>query len=207
MSTVQIHGIAQSSYLWSARIGCMEKGVDAELVPAPPRSDAMRALHPWGKVPALTHGDVTLYETSAILRYVDAAFDGPSLIPADPLAAAKVEQWISILNCYAYRVWVPNYILKYLFAGETGPDRTAIDGNLPELARILGLFNDALAGEGPFLTGEQYTIADILLAPVVAGVAMFPEGKAAVGGLPDVGRFLGAATSRPSFGATAPPRG
>jgi glutathione S-transferase len=43
-------------------------------------------------MPALTHGDVTLYETLAVTQYTDGAFDGPALQPADPAGRARMSQ-------------------------------------------------------------------------------------------------------------------
>ena len=78
MSNVKIYGPAPSSYVRTTRMALVEKGVDYELLPIEFGSDAHRALHPYAKVPILEHGDVRLYETQAILRYIDARFDGPA---------------------------------------------------------------------------------------------------------------------------------
>ena len=48
------------------------------------------ARHPFGRIPAIEHGDFKLYECQAILRYIDAAFDGPSLTPREPKAMARM---------------------------------------------------------------------------------------------------------------------
>ena len=56
------------------------------------RSDA---LNPFRKIPAITHGELTLYESTAILRYFDRAFPGPKLWPEDVAAAAMCDQWAS----------------------------------------------------------------------------------------------------------------
>lgn len=57
-------------------------------------------------MPALTHGAFTLYETSAITRYIDLALPGPSLVPADPKAAARLQQVIAIAESCAFRPFV-----------------------------------------------------------------------------------------------------
>ena len=56
------------------------------------------ALHPFNRVPILRHGDLTVYETSAIAAYVDEAFGGASLTPRDVKARARMNQWIGSVN-------------------------------------------------------------------------------------------------------------
>jgi glutathione S-transferase len=57
----------------------------------------LRCIH-FGKVPALRNGDLTIFETAAIMRYVDEAFDGPQLQPPDPESRVQIEQWLSLIN-------------------------------------------------------------------------------------------------------------
>ena len=70
------------------------------------QADRLRNLHPFGRVPALRHGGFHLYETAAITRYVDLAFNGPNLVPGDPLAAARMAQVIAIWDAYGYHPMV-----------------------------------------------------------------------------------------------------
>jgi len=65
----------------------------------------------------MRHGDVMLFESKAICAYVDRAFDGPPLIPADAISAALVEQWISLINSAIDPVCVRQYLLAYFFPG------------------------------------------------------------------------------------------
>ena len=75
-------------------------------------SEAYRELHPFGKIPAMRHGDVTLFETSAIARYIDETFPGPRLQPADPRERAVMNQWISACNHYFYSDVIRRYVLQ-----------------------------------------------------------------------------------------------
>ena len=61
------------------------------------------ALHPFSRVPILRHGDFTLYETSAIVAYVDETFPRLPLQPRDIPGRARMDQWISMVNSYYYR--------------------------------------------------------------------------------------------------------
>src|SRR5215468_1337934 len=89
MPELQIIGGPQSNYVRVARIACAEKGVPYTLVPAMPHTPEVDAIHPFGKIPLMRHGDVTLSESRAICAYIDRLFDGPPLVPSDPVKAAQ----------------------------------------------------------------------------------------------------------------------
>jgi glutathione S-transferase len=101
-----------------------EKGIACALETRPPQSPEILALNPFGKMPTYRCGELTLYETSAIMRLLDDTMPGPALMPADPVERAKAEQWISVLNCYGYQAMVRNYVLQYVFP--RGPDANRI---------------------------------------------------------------------------------
>lgn len=208
MSTVQIHGIPPSSYTMSARMMCNEKGIEHDFHPVQMKSEAHLALHPFGKVPAMTHGDVTLYETAAIGRYVDDVFEGPALTPTDAVERATMEQWISNVNCYLYPDMVPSYILAYLFPrGEGGTvKRETIEAALPRMDLELKLLAGDL-GDRTFLGGDRPNLADCMLGPILAGIGRFEEGKALLGKHGSIGRYVGAIAGRESFQRTIPSEG
>lgn len=56
------------------------------------------AVNPAGTIPAMTHGDRVLTESTAIMEYVDEAFDGPSLMPSDPVDAWRVRWWMKFMD-------------------------------------------------------------------------------------------------------------
>ena len=57
MTDVKLYGFPQSTYVRTARLACEEKGVAYEIVPSQPDSSENLAVHPFGKVPAMSHGD------------------------------------------------------------------------------------------------------------------------------------------------------
>jgi hypothetical protein len=84
-----VFGAPYSVYVRAVRLALEEKGVAYELVPVdifavdgPPSEHLTR--HPFGKIPAFEHTGFCLYEAGAIIRYIDGAFAGPPLQPADP---------------------------------------------------------------------------------------------------------------------------
>src|SRR5260370_8602806 len=128
MPALQLIGAPQSNYVWVSRIACHEKGVPYPLVPVMPHTAEVDAIHPLGKIPALRHGDLTLCESRAICAYIDNAFAGPALVPREPAAAARVEQWLSIVNTAMDPVLVRQYLAAHFFPGtpHSTPDRSRL---------------------------------------------------------------------------------
>ncbi len=135
MPELQIIGVPQSNYVWATRIACHEKGVPYVLAPARPHSTEVDAIHPFGKIPVMRHGDVTLCESRAISFYIDHAFAGPPLAPRDPVEGARVEQWISLVNTQIDPSLFRPYVGAYFFPGTADgePDRAAIEAMLPKM--------------------------------------------------------------------------
>lgn len=204
MKTIEILGNPASSYVRSALWACFEKGGEPVLAAADLQSSDYRALHPFAKMPVLRHGDVTLFETSAIVWYLDAALDGAPLVPGGPADAARVVQWTSAFVDYGYRAFIPGYALRYVFpAGPEGaPDREAIEAAVPRLRDVLAVA-DAAYSQRPWIAGDTLSAADILWLPALDTVRRFPEGEAAVADHPHAARALRAASERPAWRAVA----
>ena len=208
-STVTLFGNPRSTYCWTARLGLAEKGVKYRLEPNRPHAPEQLAIHPFGRVPAMRDGETVIWETRAILDYVDEAFDGPSLTPTTGMIArARSEQWISAINCYCYDAMVRRYVLQYFFPGgvDGGPNRSVIDSATPEIDKQLALFDKAYGG-ADYLTGASMAMADLFLAPLVFYLGRFPEGKALLEKYPGVRRGQEVMQARPSFAATLPKLG
>lgn len=207
MSEIIVFGFPQSTYVRTVLMACEEKGVSYELSPIKPGAEVSATIHPFGRVPAIKHGDVHLYESSAIARYIDEVFPGPSLVPATPLGRATMEQWISAINSYVYEDVIRKYVFAYLFPkGADGkPDRAVIDAAIPHLKRDLLTMDKSLAG-ADWLAGSTLSLADLLAAPILAYASMFPEAQAILADCPNMKRVGAAMTARPSYIKTAPQR-
>ena len=206
MSSVEIIGLPQSTYLRAVRIACEEKGVPYEMRPARPHSPEMLALHPLGKMPGFRHGDFELCESSAIARYLDTTFAGPRLYPADARTGAVAEKWVSMVNTHMDRTLVRQYLFAYIFpqTPDKSPDRRAIDAVAGQMRAQLALLDGAVAETG-YLAGDSYSFADMNLMPILAYLKRPPESAEAIAALPHLSAYADRNAARPSFMATEPP--
>ena len=206
MPNVEIIGFPQSTYVRVARMACEEKGVPYDLRPAPPHSPEVLAIHPFGKIPAMRHGDFELFESKAIGTYLDRMFPGPRLIPEDARSAALAEQWVSAVNTVIDRTMVRTYLFGYIFpkTADGKPDRKVIDEVTPELRQQINLLDKAVAKTG-YLAGDQFSFADINLMPILFYVRKFPEGAEAIEAAKNLAAYYDRNAERESFKNTIPP--
>ena len=205
MSDLEILGFPQSNFVWMARIACAEKGVPVTVTPVSPHTAAVDAIHPYGKIPALRHGDFTLCETRAICAYVERAFPGPSLIPSDPKLAAKVEEWLSLVLTTIDRAIIRDYLMFYMFpnTADGKPDRAKIDAGLPAVMKALDVIEAGCASG--YLVGNAFTLADAFVTPILYYAARGPESGAKVKGSPALTAYLAKMMAHPSVRDTVPP--
>ncbi|HEY6924216.1 MAG TPA: glutathione S-transferase N-terminal domain-containing protein, partial [Steroidobacteraceae bacterium] len=150
---IVIHGVPGSPYLRSALLGLEEKALPYRLNAMGPearREPEYLKLHPFGRIPALEHGDFCLYETQAILRYIDTLgpATAPALQPRDPRAAARMNQIVGIVDWYVFpaiSVGITAERLMSQMFWHRPPDETNIAKALPnarvcinELVRLKG---------------------------------------------------------------------
>lgn len=208
MSDVILYGSPQSTYVRSARMALAEKAVDYTLdSKIELASDDYRKLHPFSKMPAFRHGAVALFETAAICRYVDEAFGELKLQPGDAAARAEMTQWISAVIDYIYPAMARELIFPRIVAPARGQpvDEVRVSAAMPEIERQLDILNGALAGK-TWLAGEAFSLADIMLAPILFYVGLTPEGQDALPRRSSLTLWKSRVSDRESFVATLPPR-
>ena len=205
MADVTIYGPSASTYVRTARLACAEKGISHELAPVEMGSEAHGKLHPFRKVPAMRHGDLVVYETSAIGRYIDAAFKGPALQPADLKARARMDQWISAVSDYCYQAMIREIVIQRFVVPMRGgkPDEAMIKAAWPKVEHQLGVL-DAASKDAPYLTGGALSLADLFLLPIVFYVKLQPEGGPLLAKHKALSAWFDRMAARPSFGATMP---
>ena len=160
-------------------------------------SDAFVAINPNHQVPALIDGDVTIFESNAILRYLCAKHGLTDWYPEDPAARASVDQWLD-WNQSRLSPNVIDVVLNKVFMGDQG-DKAAIERGekaLPELGAIL---NAGLNGHD-YLAGDRPTIADLSVASNIAQLG-FAE---AVPDEPKLGQWYARVSALPGFQKSMP---
>lgn len=206
----RLYGADYSVYVRIARLALLEKGVEHELVPvdvfAPGGPPSWYGeLHPFGKIPAFEHGGLRLFETAAITRYVDEAFDGPALQPGDPQARAVMNQLIGILDAYAYRTLVWDIYVERVSKARDGKpsDEARIAAALPKARTVLATLS-RIKQPGRWLLGEQLTLADLHAAPMFSYFLKAPEGASMMTDQPDLAAWWSAVSARPAFRSSEP---
>jgi glutathione S-transferase len=159
-----------------------------ESVPFGDRKPAHFAHQPFGQVPWLTDGDISIFESGAILLHLGEL--SPALMPADPQGRSRAVEWVFAALNSVEMASLPWSILK--FTGDTGdtPASKPLDAFLK--ARLKHL-EPVLAGR-EWLAGS-FSVADILMVDVLRLVDRF-DGLA---GHPACRDYIARATARPSF--------
>ncbi|MEL6586218.1 MAG: glutathione S-transferase family protein [Pseudomonadota bacterium] len=149
---------------------------------------APNPAHPFGRVPVLRQGPVTLYETAAILTYLDACF--PRTEIPDPLTQARIAQVASIADTYAYWPLVRQVFVQGVAKGPGAtPDTVALAEGMAKAPRILAALDD-IAAEGTVLSQDSQTRADWHLFPMVDLFARHGPAAQMLTDFPHLNRWL-----------------
>jgi glutathione S-transferase len=214
MTTPVVYGPTYSTYTRSARMALDEKGVDykleeVNLLQGETQKPDHLARQPFGRVPAFAHDGFALYETAAIGRYVDEAFPGPKLQPADVKRRARMTQIISIIDSYAYGALIGKVVWQRVVTPLLGgaADEKVIADAMPLVEKSVAALEAGADDKGPFLCGPELSLADLHVAPVMAYFSQTPEGRKALAGAPKLARWWQQMSQRPSIAKTQPKLG
>jgi glutathione S-transferase len=199
-----VHSHPGSPFGRSVMATLEEKGAPFRLARLMPKSPEHLALHPFGRIPIFEHDGFRLYETQAILRYLDRVLPTPALTPGDPRFAARMDQVMNINDWYLFQ-GVGNVIIFHRVVGPrvmgTTPDEDAIKGAMPkaqvvfdELARLLA--------QQPYFAGEAISLADLMIAPAMEFFAHTPEWSVLGAPHAKLVAWLARMQARPSMQAT-----
>ena len=150
--------------------------IDVNLMQGKQREDAFRKINPMMALPALIEDDGTvLFESLAILEYLDETHPNPPLLPKEPKARARVRGLAQIIACDTHPLIVPRvreYLAHEYKVDEPGVMKWGQHWHLEALKAL----ETNLAGSkqtGRYCQGDQITIADICLAGQAAGSTYF----------------------------------
>jgi len=198
MAAIQIYGVPPSTFTRTVRLACHERGVDYELVPK--RPSEVHAHNPFGKIPAMKHGDVQLFESAAIVRYLDRAFPGPKLWPTEGKEAAACDQWASAISDSLAGAAIRFILTRF---GIIQLPEEMAQQHLKRTREILPIFDKRL-GESKFLAGDSVTAADLYLVPIFLYFPDVAELKELAVASPNCLRWAREMGARPSVKATDP---
>jgi len=177
---MQLYNFCLSSTSYRVRIALSLKGVDYEYVgvnlrAAEQHSESFLELNPSKGVPFLItdEGD-SISQSLAILQYLEDRFPEPSLLPADPLAKARVLELCNLIACDIHPVNNLR-ILSYLQSELGVSDLQKDQWYKHWIAEGLSAVESHLKryGTGLFCFGEQPTLADVCLIPQVTNALRF----------------------------------
>lgn len=194
MIRITVHGFPRSTYVNIVRLVLTHKGVefafdDLETKMGGP---AHLRLHPFGRVPILDHNGFKVYETSAIVLYLEDLFPEPALLPKAPRERARVYQWISAVNSYYYPYLVYHLAHERLVFPALGiePDEKVVAAAMPRIEQGLDILEAELREGAPFLVGGQLSLADFFLYPSVYALNLTPEGQNLLPSQPAASKWL-----------------
>lgn len=191
MPKITIHGFAPSTYTRSARMAAIELGVEHDLVPIAYGKPEHLVLHPFGKMPVMTSGETTIFETLAVMSWLDEASANPGLFGADRKVRADVFTMVSVATDYAYRPVV------HVAVKEGEPDSS----QMAEADRVLDWLETS-PRTGDFLASDKVTAADLFFAPMIAYHAKQVGEDRAYRSRPGLRQWMGRMAARRSFRET-----
>lgn len=146
------------------------------------------AMNPTQKVPTLVDGDLTIWESHTILRYV-AAKEKSALIPTDIGARTQVERWMDWLLAALNSAYLGGFRDAKKTEAERAPD--TVKNLVTELAIL-----EKQLGKTPWVAGAEFSLADIALGPIVKRCVAFPFDMPAT---PNISAWLAKLAERPAF--------
>jgi glutathione S-transferase len=186
---LRLSGHAHRVELMLSLLGLPYEAIDVDFAKREQRSPEFLALNPFGQVPVIQDGEVTLADSNAILVYLEGRYAPGRWLPREPLGAARVQRWLSVA------------------AGQLafGPGAARIinlfqrpDDPAPAQQRARSLFevmDKELAATG-WLAGEQPTLADIALYSYTVAA---PEGGVTLLPYPHIRAWLARLEGLPGF--------
>ena len=203
MTQFTLYGPTLSTYVRTVRMILAETNTPYELKGVDIFSDRTSdylAKNPFGKVPTLEVDGETLYETCAIVEYLDTVVGNRAFTPADPMGQARMRQIMAIVDSYLYGPAISTITIQRLIVPSRGgqPDEAAVAEAAPKVKTALKAI-EAIASCHPYLLGPTITLADFYLLPVMLYLSKTPEFAAVTSDIPQLNAWWATQSQRPSF--------
>jgi maleylacetoacetate isomerase len=204
---MKLYSFFRSSAAYRVRIALNLKGVDYETVSvdlpsSAHRTEEFRALNPQATIPTLDDDGTILWQSLAIIDYLDARYPSPRLIPQDPVARARAQALAQAIVCEIHPLNNLR-VLKYL-RGELALDDAAVNKWYAHwIAEAFGPL-ETLVGRwsgGRYCYGDTLTVADVCLVPQLYNARRF---NCDLAPYPTVVRLAAELEREPAFARAAP---
>jgi maleylacetoacetate isomerase len=206
---MRLYSFFRSSAAYRVRIALNVKGVAYETVPVSlpggaHRMPEFRALNPQATIPTLDDDGTVLWQSLAIIEYLDARYPTPRLIPAEPVARARVQALAQLIACEIHplnNLRVLQYLRRELKLDEAAVGKWYAHW----IAEAFGPLETLVAGfsGGRHCFGDSLTVADVCLVPQIYNARRFSCDLAPY---PTLVRIADALSAEPAFAAAAPDR-
>jgi len=181
MSTLILYGIPISTYVRTVRL--LLEGASADytltgvnIFNGESQSADYLAKNPFGKVPTLEVDGELLYETNAIVEYLDAVVADRKFSPSEPLLQARMRQIMAIIDSYLYPAAISTIVIQRLIVPSQGgkTDEALVQSAIAPAQTAVGAI-EALAVGSPYLLGSEIGIVDFYLIPIFVYLSKTPE--------------------------------
>ena len=165
---IKLHYHPLSTYSRRVRIALIEKRIPHEAVvldmaARKHKEPAYLALNPYGRVPTIEEDGFVLYESTAILNYLEATHPTPPLVPAEPRQRALVDMHMKLCDIQMTRQ-AGTIIFPKRFLPKERWNMTAMAEAKGEIEKHLAILDRQLAGK-EYLVGGSFTLADLCYLP------------------------------------------
>ena len=207
MSEFIVHSVPGSPFGRAVLIALHEKQAPFRFAAIPPGGTKVEphlSRHPFGRVPVLEHDGFMIYETQAILRYLDRVLGGVALTPSDAKAAGRMDQVMNICDWYLFQgvnniIGFQRVVAPRLLGLPT--DEAAIAAAMPR-ARTVFAELSRLLGPKAYFAGDAISLADILTGSHMDFLSVTPEWTTLTEATPNLVAWRARLNARESFAAT-----
>jgi glutathione S-transferase len=188
---IELHGKVVCPYAWRTRLAAFEKGVSFDYIAFDAETPDPRAAqqNPEQRSPLLVHGDFRLTESGVIVQYIEEAFPGPALLPAQPMARARMRVDIAELA---------------KLEADTRAGAVATPEVRARISQAHEQLERKLADGRSWLGGDSPGLSDLMIWPPLSGLA-FLLGIVVPAERAQLTAYFARVTSRASYRQTRPP--
>ena len=202
---MKVHGSVLSTAAQRVFACLNEKELEFEFVPVDMRSGEHKqphflSLNPFGQVPALQDGDLTLFESRAINQYIAHTYvdKGNQLICQDPKKMAILSVWMEV-EAHQFDPVASKLCFELLYKSMFGmkTDDTVVEENEAKLAKVLDVYEAQLA-HSKYIGGDCFTLADLHHLPNTQ-ILMATQAKKLFDSRPHVSAWCADILARPAW--------